>query len=73
MAALTGHKKRFAGWQKCAPQKTQYLVEQVLARIVPEFEKYGFVWCSDNSGVGANSILLQKREGDEWPTVGIDF
>jgi hypothetical protein len=78
MAALIGHKKRFAGWQKRIPRKNRYLVEQVLLCIVPEFERHGFVWYADFADnkpqeIGANEIPLQKREGDEWPTVQITF
>lgn len=72
------HKKRFDGWLRRMPPKTQYLVDQVLARIVPEFEKHGFVWYPDFAGndpqeIGANEIPLQRRAGEAWPTVQIDF
>lgn len=79
MAALIGHKKRFAGWRRRMPRKTtQYLVDQVLARIVPEFERHGFVWYPDFAGndpqeIGANEIPLQRRKGKDWPTVQITF
>ena len=74
MATLTGHQKRFAGWQKCMPPKTQYLVEQVLTRIVPEFEKNNFAWHSiDSKRVGANTIPLQRKSGNNWPTVELYF
>jgi len=66
------HKKRFMGWRKRMPKKTQYLVNQVLERIVPEFERHGFLWYPDFQ-VGANVLPLQKREGLEWPTVEIRF
>ena len=73
------HKKRFAGWRRRMPRKTtQYLVDQVVARIVPEFERHGFVWYPDFAGndpqeIGANEIPLQRREGEEWPTVQVTF
>ena len=78
-AAGMDHKKRFAGWRRRMPRKTtQYLVDQVVARIVPEFERRGFVWYPDFAGnnlqeIGANEIPLQRREGAEWPTVQITF
>ena len=72
------HKKRFAGWRRRMPRKTQYLVDQVVERIVPEFEKHGFVWYPDFAGndpkeIGAGDIPLQRRVGDAWPTVQIAF
>ena len=72
------HKHRFMNWRKRMPQKTQYLADRVLARIVPEFEKHGFVWYPDFAEnnvreIGANEIPFQKREGAEWPTVQIMF
>jgi hypothetical protein len=72
------HKRRFTGWRKRMPQKTQYLVDQVLGRLVPEFERHGFVWYPDFAGndpqeIGANEIPLQRRSGEEWPTVQICF
>lgn len=78
MATLTGHRKRFFGWKKRMPAKTQYLIDQVLNRVVPEFEKHGFIWYPDFADnnpqeIGANEIPLQKRQGDSWPTVQIYF
>jgi len=73
------HKQRFAGWRRRMPRKTtKYLVDQVVGRIVPEFERRGFVWYPDFAGnnsqeIGANEIPLQRREGTEWPTVQITF
>lgn len=72
------HKKRFAGWRRRMPPKTQYLVDQVVARVVPEFEQHGFTWYSDFGGdnpprIGANAIPLQRREGQSWPTVEVYF
>jgi hypothetical protein len=54
------------------------LVDQVLDRVVPEFEKRGFVWYPDFAGgdatqIGANDIPLQRRSGKDWPTVQIMF
>jgi hypothetical protein len=72
------HKQRFDGWRKRTNLKTQYLVDQVLKRIVPEFEKQGFVWYPDfgginTHGIGPNIIPLQRRHGERWPTVELYF
>lgn len=78
MSAMSDHRKRFDRWRKKLPKNTAYLVEQVLSLIVPEFEARGFVWYSDFGGgdqtqIGANDIPLQRRSGEEWPTVQILF
>ncbi|MRD73840.1 hypothetical protein GH865_11360 [Rhodocyclus tenuis] len=62
------HKQRFTGWRKRMPEKTRYLVDRVLERLVPEFERHGFVWYPDFAKnnpqeLGANEIPLQKRDG----------
>lgn len=66
------HKQRFMGWRKRMPEKTRYLVDRVLERVVSEFEKHGFVWYPEFQ-VGANVIPLQKKVGVDWPTVEIRF
>lgn len=75
---MSDHRKRFERWRRMLPKNTAYLVDQVLIRIVPEFEKRGFVWYSDYAGgdpmqIGANDIPLQRRTGNDWPTVQILF
>jgi len=75
---LADHPKRFERWRTKLPKNTAYLVEQVLRRIVPEFEAKGFVWYPDFAGgdttqIGANDIPLQRRSDKEWPTVQIMF
>ena len=75
---MTDHRKRFERWRARLPDKTAYLVDKVLARIVPEFESRGFVWYPDYAGgdstqIGANDIPLQRRSGRLWPTVQILF
>lgn len=69
------HRKRFERWRKGLPKQTAHLVEQVLTRIVPEFEARGFGWYSDYGGGDGlpNNIPLQLRQGEEWPTVEILF
>lgn len=75
---MVDHRKRFDTWRKRLPTNTKYLVDQVLMRIVPEFESRGFVWHPDYGGgdvtqIGANEIPLQIRKGEFWPTVQIAF
>ena len=75
---LADHRKRFERWRAKLPKNTAYLVDQVLTRIVPEFEARGFVWHPDFAGgdptqIGANEISLQRRSGENWPTVQIPF
>lgn len=75
---MADHRKRFERWRKKLPKNTAYFVDQVLTRIVPEFEARGFVWYPDYAGgdamqIGANCIPLQRRSGNEWPTVQIHF
>lgn len=75
---MSDHRKRFDRWRQKLPKNTTYFVDQVLTRIVPEFESRGFVWYPDYAGgdamqIGANEIPLQRRSGEEWPTVQISF
>lgn len=75
---MSDHKRHFERWRKKLPVNSAYLVEQVLARIVPLFEAKAFVWYPDFAGgdlaqIGANEIPLQRRQGSEWPTVQLAF
>jgi hypothetical protein len=75
---MADHRKRFERWRNKLPELNRYLVDQVLARIVPEFEARGFKWYDDFAGgeskeIGYDEIPLQRREGDRWPTVQIRF
>ena len=75
---MADHKKRFARWRKKLPPRSSYLVQQVLDRIVPEFEARGFAWYPNYAGgdpkaVGYDTIPLQRRQGDHWPTVELQF
>jgi hypothetical protein len=75
---LADQKRNFERWRKKLPATTQYLVEKVVARILPEFEASGFRWYADVAGgnpmrIGANEIPLQRRQGIEWPTVQLAF
>jgi hypothetical protein len=76
---LADHHKRFErAWYPRLKPATRYLVDQVRTRIVPEFEARGFAWYADYAGgdpkeVGANTVPLQRREGEEWPAVEVNF
>jgi hypothetical protein len=70
------HRARFDRWRRLTPKPTRHLIERVLERIVPAFEAEGFVWPADYAGgdpdeIGANTIPLQARSGDAWPTAEI--
>lgn len=75
---MADHHKRFELWRRKLPKHTRYLVDQVLTRIVPEFEARGLKWYSDFAGgdireIADHEIPLQLRERDEWPTAQISF
>jgi hypothetical protein len=75
---VSDHRERFERWRKKLPKNTAYLVGQVLARILPEFENRGFAWyanyaAGDPARVGANVIPLQRRCDNDWPTVEVRF
>jgi len=75
---VADHRKRFDRWRRLVPEHTKYLIGQVLGRIVPAFEAAGFTWHGDYAArdpdeIGANTIPLQIRSGDVWPTVEIHF
>lgn len=75
---MADHRKRFERWHHKLPTHTRYLVDQVITRIVPVFEAKGFQWYGDFAGgdtkaVGYYEIPLQRREGEQWPTVQIRF
>lgn len=75
---MSDHKRNFERWRKKLPANSAYLIDQVLSRIVPLFEANGFAWYRDYAGgdfnqVAASDIPLQKRVGDLWPTVQIQF
>ncbi len=49
-----------------------------MTKILPRFEERGFVWYPDFAGgrpiyIGSNEIPLQRRQGENWPTVQIRF
>jgi hypothetical protein len=75
---MIDHIKRFRRWQQRLPDKTGYLVTQVIDRLLPFFSAEGFVWYPDYAKgdvneVGNNVIPLQNREGTDWPTAEIRF
>ncbi len=71
-------KKRFERWRAKLPERTEYLVAQLLACAVPRFEQHGFLWFDDFAGgdaeqVEARAIPLQRRVGETWSTAQIRF
>jgi len=75
---MSDHKRRFKRWHASQRSKTKYLVDLVLAEIVPGFEREGFQWYADFAGgdiqqVANNCIPLQRRDGEFWPTAEIAF
>lgn len=75
---MADHHKRFSTWKERLGENSRYLVDQVCAVLLPEFEKHGFVWYGDFAGgkvseVAANEIPLQRRTGENWPTVQLWF
>lgn len=71
-------KKNFERWRRKLPEDSAYLIEQVIEKVIPDFEAQGFVWYEDYAGgkfseIGPNTIPLQRRSGEEWPTVEIRF
>lgn len=70
------YQKRFTRWRAKLGRNTNYLVEQVCTRIVPEFEKHGFVWLKSMEPPAVrnlNYITLLKRSGTNWPIVELHF
>jgi hypothetical protein len=70
--------KRFERWRRKLPSNTAYLVNMILDEIVPLFLERGFGRYHDYAGgstfaVGPNCIPLQRKSGNEWPTVEILF
>ena len=75
---VVDHRGNFEVRRQRLPFKTKYLVDLVLARILPCFEERGFVWYPDFAGgrpidIGSNEIPLQRRQGEDWPTVQFRF
>lgn len=56
----------------------RYLVDRVLTEIVPPLQAKGLQWWDDYAGgdpqeIGANTIPLQQRTAEVWPTVELAF
>jgi hypothetical protein len=70
--------KQFERWRQKLPKSASYFVNLVLDEVVPMFKVQGFGRFNDYAGgsdfaVGSNCIPLQRRRGNEWPTVEILF
>lgn len=75
---VVDHRKNFEARRQRLPDITKYLIDLVMTRILPRFEERGFVWYPDFAGgrpinIGSNEIPLQRRQGENWPTVQIRF
>lgn len=75
----SSHKQRFERWRKTLDARTAFLVDQVCEVLLPPLFAQGFEWADRVEEFGAladsrpDSIPLQRRSGDAWPTLTIDF
>ena len=70
--------ERFERWRRRQALRTANLGLRVLSELVPIYEARGFRRFSDYAGgdpsiVGANTIALQRRSDERWPTVEMQF
>jgi hypothetical protein len=70
--------ERFERWRRRQTARTASLAQRVLSELVPLYQARGFTRFDDYAGgdttvVGANIIALQRRSGDRWPTVEVQF
>jgi len=70
--------KRFERWRLRLPKSAADLVLVTIEEIVPVFLGQKFGWYPDYAAgsafaVGPNCIPLQRRTGENWPTVEISF
>jgi hypothetical protein len=69
---------RFERWRRRQAVRTANLALRVLSELVPFFEVAGFRRFEDYAGgdlsvVGGSTIAVQRRSGDLWPTVEVQF
>jgi hypothetical protein len=69
---------RFERWRRKQPPRIANLAQRVLYELIPIFEAADFKRYRDYAGndlsvVGANTIAIQRRSGDRWPTVEVQF
>jgi hypothetical protein len=70
--------ERFDRWRARQAPRTASLGQRVLSELVPLYEAAGLgrfpdYASGDTSAVGANTIALQRRAGERWPTVEVQF
>jgi hypothetical protein len=75
---MAGPIERFERWRIRQAVRTADLARRVLDEVVPLYETSGFSRFDDYAGgdlsvVGANTIALQRRSGERWPTVEVQF
>jgi hypothetical protein len=71
-------RERFDRWRGRLPLRTAKLVRKVVDELVPLYESAGLQRHKDYAGadprsIGSNCIPLQRRAGQNWPTVEIQF
>ena len=76
--AMGDVKKNFERWRRKVPEDTAVLLDQVLEKVIPDFKAQGFSWYGDYAGgkfseIGPNTVPLQRRTTEEWPTVEFHF
>jgi hypothetical protein len=64
--------QKFERWRRLLSKDTAYFVQLVESEILPIYLERGYDRYGDYAGSG-NWIVLQRRSGDEWPTVELVF
>ena len=64
--------KHFERWRRRLPENTAFFVNLIETEVVPLFLARGYSRHSNYPGK-ANWLPLQRRSGEEWPTVELQF
>jgi len=69
---------RFERWRTKLPERTAFFVDLVFDEIVPLFIEHGFERHADyakgrNDALHPYTLALQRRSGERWPTVELQF
>lgn len=75
---IVGPIERFEAWRIRQAVRTAQLAQRVVDELVPIYEADGFKRFEDYAGgnlsvVGTNTIAVQRRSGDRWPTIEVQF
>ena len=70
--------ERFETWRRRQAPFTANLALRVVSELVPlyeagEFSRFADYAGDDSSAVRASTVALQRRSGDRWPTVEVQF